>query len=124
MPPVLIAEYRDKADGWLWQMVLPPKGWTYPARLGKRPATAPGWRVTFRLDPPELSIVEPDGVLFFTGPLPERWTYAAGELGWCVVYLVVGTLHDTGDPITKLGQVLAIADRGQLFSARIPIARQ
>lgn len=126
LPAVLVAECVVP-DAWLFRLVLPRAGWTYPARVGVRPAQVPGWRAEYCLDPPELTITQPNGVLFFTGPLPplpERWIYSAGELGWCVVYLVIGELARTGDPRGNLKELHAAARAGEAFSARVPIQRK
>jgi hypothetical protein len=125
LPPVLVAEC-SAPDAGLFGLVLPRAGWTYPARVGVRPATAPGWLAAFRLDPPELTITQPNGAQFFVGALPdlpERWAYAAGELGWCVVYLVLGELPEVGDPVGNLSAIRTAALAGRVFAARMPIER-
>jgi hypothetical protein len=122
LPAVLVAECAAP-DASLFRLVLPAKGWVR-AKVGTRPPTLPEWWADFRTATQYLTITEGNGVLFYTGALdglPERWAYSAKELGWCVVYLVIGRLAEHGDPISNLRELHDAATAGRVFATRVRI---
>ena len=106
------------------------RGLSLVTRLRNPVRPAIGWAAVVAGDGADarLEVTTAAGEPFYSGTahLPDGWTAAARELGWCLLYSGAVQLpdRDVNDPDAGLRALRAAAGAGKLVAGRITVALQ
>ncbi|MEU7134843.1 hypothetical protein [Streptomyces sp. NPDC046261] len=108
------------------------RGFSPVGRMRQAPAHADRWLATYTTPAgpdriSQLTVMEPDGTLFYTGTIapPPQWTAGVEQYGWSVMY--VGKIGLAGVPASdqkaKNRLMREAAAAGQFVGARVAVHR-
>lgn len=103
------------------------RGFSPVGRMRHAPPRADQWLATYttpgRNNVSELTVMEPDGTLFYTGPIhpPAQWIAGVEQFGWSVMYVGKAGIGDVPaeDQRTKTRLMREAAAAGRFVGARI-----